>query len=311
MRKKLQMILASLFVLGVIILIIGVEFFAPYVVIMPFRLEVEAHPERFPNGYLPEDFKLSYQVLDIKGVDGIQLSNYLIKAESSCKGTIIMLHGVGACKEQYLSVAADLSKRGYDCLIFDARAHGKSEGKYCTYGFYEKEDTKAAITAVLRNNPTAKIAVWGSSMGGAVALQTLAIDDRIAFGIVESTFTELRQIVYEYQKRYCSGIVFPWICDRALYKAGQIANFDPDKVRPIEAVQSIHQPILMIHGDEDANINIKYGQALFDALNSKDKTFYTVNGGGHANLFAVGGQAYYTNVLNFIEQQFDGTKVTY
>lgn len=306
MTKKLQMILASLLLLGGVALIVIIEFFAPYVIIQPFRLEVEQHPERFPNGFLPEDFKLSYQVLNLKGVGGIPLSNYLIKAEGdSCRGTIIMLHGIGACKEQYLTVAADLSKRGYDCLIFDARAHGKSKGKYCTFGFYEKEDTKAIVAAVLANNPSTKIGVWGSSMGGAVALQTLAIDDSIAFGIVESTFAELRQIVYEYQKRYCSGVSLPWVCNRALYKAGQIANFDPNKVRPIAVVQTIHQPVLMIHGDEDANINIKYGQALFEALNSKNKSFYTVKGGGHADLFAVGGQAYYNKVINFIEQQFD------
>jgi hypothetical protein len=217
---------------------------------------------------------------------------------------MIMLHGIGGCKEDYLGIAKSLTDSGYNCMIFDARAHGQSGGEYCTFGYHEKEDVQAVVSAILEHDSTTSIGIWASSMGAAVALQALAIEPRIKFGVIESTFTELSEVVYQYQKRYCFGIGLRFASNRALTLAGRIANFDPFKIQPIQACAKIKQPILMNHGDADQHINIRYGKQLFEALASTDKLFYTVKGGGHINLYTVGGAAYYKNTLNFIAVHF-------
>lgn len=307
MKRKIKMSLIVLAVLVLVVSVIAVEFIVPYAVMMPPKLEVEKESKRLLNGYLPSDYNITTKQLAIHTQDSIQIAHYLaLSQQDTCLETVIMLHGIGGCKEDYLGTAASLTKEGYNCFIYDARAHGKSGGQYCSYGYYEKEDLRAIVTAILEDNPTTTVGVWGSSMGAAVALQTLAIEPRIQFGIIESTFTTLRQIVYEYQKRYSQGIGLRFICNRVLDNAGKIAGFSPDDVQPIQAVTKIQQPVLIIHGDADKKISIDYGKALFDALTSKDKRFYTVKGGGHDNLFDKGGEAYYNTVQTFMKEHFTG-----
>jgi len=305
MKKIGLRILAILLIVGIIIGIILVEFIAPYAVIMPQKIDLTEHRDRFPSGAFPEDYQLKTITLDLVTEDHIVLSNYLaLSTKDTSRGTIIMLHGIGGCKEDYLGIAKSLTDSGYNCMIYDARAHGQSGGKYCTFGYREKEDVQTVVSAILKHDSTTSIAIWASSMGAAVALQALSIDPRIRFGVIESTYTKLSETVYQYQKRYCLGIGLRFASNRALTLAGKIANFDPYQIQPIQACKTIQQPILINHGDEDQHINIRCGKQLFEALSSTDKVFYTVKGAGHTNLYTVGGEAYYKHTLNFIATHF-------
>lgn len=305
MKKILLRTLVVLFIIGIISFIVLVEFVLPYAIVMPQKIDLVAQKERFPYGTLPQDYQLKTVVLDLVTKDSIRLSNYLaLSTQDTVKGTMLMLHGIGGCKEDYLGIAKSLTDSGYNCMIYDARAHGQSGGEYCTFGYHEKEDVQTVVAAILEYDSTASIGIWASSMGAAVALQALAIEARIKFGVIESTFTELPEIVYEYQKRYCLGLGLRFASNRSLTLAGRIAHFDPYQIQPIEACKNIKQPILMNHGDADLHIPIRYGKQLFEALASQDKTFYTVKGAGHINLYSVGGEAYYQNTFNFIAAHF-------
>jgi alpha-beta hydrolase superfamily lysophospholipase len=305
MKKILLRILAVLFVLVIIAAVIFVEFIAPYAVVMPQKIDLVKNKDRFTYGAFPEDYKLKTVALDIVTKDSVVLSNYLaLSAQDTSKGTMVMLHGIGGCKEDYLGIAKSLTDSGYNCLIYDARAHGQSGGAYCTYGYHEKEDVRTVVSAILEYAPNTSIGIWASSMGAAVALQALEIETRIKFGVIESTFTQLSEIVYQYQKRYCFGLGLRFASNRALTLAGRVANFDPFEIQPIEACANIKQAILMNHGDADHHINIRYGKQLFEALASTDKTFYTVKGAGHTNLYTIGGEDYYKNTLSFIAAHF-------
>ena len=156
-----------------------------------------------------------------------------------------------------------MAKQGINAVVFDLRAHGKSEGEYCTYGFYEKNDISQIIDMILDENPNESIGIWGNSLGGAIAIQALELDKRLKFGVIESTFTSLRQIVYDYQKRAAKGIGVPFLCDLALQEAGKIANFDPNQVQPLNSATNIEQAVFVAHGDSDDNISVEYGKTTF------------------------------------------------
>ncbi|MBQ2817488.1 MAG: hypothetical protein IJF16_06125, partial [Clostridia bacterium] len=79
--------------------------------------------------------------LSIKSLDGLLLSGRYLPVEGS-KKTIILAHG-------YRSSAADFScawelyrELGFNLLAIDQRAHGRSEGKYITFGVKEKDDVR-------------------------------------------------------------------------------------------------------------------------------------------------------------------------
>lgn len=265
----------------------------PYSIIKPYRA---------PALITPQDFDLNAQEVAIDVEDSLQLKGYWVKTDQEEKGVIVMVHGIGGNKEAFIPICRTLSRQGYSSLIFDGRSHGESDGEYCTYGFYEKSDISKIVDYIKNENMSAKIGIWGNSLGGAIALQALEMDKRIEFGVIESTFTDLNQIVHDYQKRHTKGIGFKQITNIALKHAGEIAKFNPEMVRPVESVTHIEQPLLIAHGDADKNISVNYGKELYAKAASKDKELVIVKGGGHQNLSGAGGPEYMQRLMRFIKE---------
>lgn len=294
MKKKLKRIFVIFFAAGVVLGWVGVHFIAPYALIKPSRVSLKI---------VPADYGVKGEKVMLTTKDDIELVGYHVNAESSqTRGVLILVHGVGGCKEHFVALGAKLAKQGIASVLFDERAHGESGGEYCTYGYYEKQDIKEIVDYVKSKYTDVPLGIMGNSLGGAVAIQALETDTRIEFGIIESTFTNLHQIAFDYKKRILKGFGIRFISDYALKRAGIIADFDPYQVQPIQSVQNIEQPVFIAHGDADQRISITYGKALFDNLKSTDKTWYVIQGGTHMNLSTKGGDLYEEALWGFLEQ---------
>jgi len=290
--KKILKRLSVVFVFLFIIVFIAINNIAPYAIIQPPKINENSSPEKLG---------LNYEKQEIESFDGIKLNGYWIKTDQEkVKGIIIFVHGIGGCKEHFLGLAKELKKVGIESIAIDNRAHGESGGQYCTFGAKEKMDISAIINSIKTKNAEIPIGIWGNSLGGAIAIQSLAYDERLKFGIIESTFTDLSQIVFDYKTRVLKGFGSKLLSDYALKRAGQIGDFNPNDVKPIQRVQEIEQPVFLAHGDADENISYKYGVALFENLKTEHKTFFSVKGGGHTNLFDKGGTVYRDSIMTFI-----------
>jgi dipeptidyl aminopeptidase/acylaminoacyl peptidase len=195
-----------------------------------------------------------------------------------------------------------LSDSGYNSIVIDLRAHGESDGKFCTFGYLEKQDLILLVDSIYQiENLNKNIGIWGQSMGGAVAMLTLASDKRLEFGIIESTFSDFRIIVHDYIKHFV-GFDIPFLSNYFVFRAERIAHFDAEQVVPSNSATHITQPILMVHGKEDDRINIKYGLLNFKNLASSNKQFleYPAN---HLNIWKVGGEEYFKKVISFMDNQ--------
>lgn len=303
-KKKGQLkrrILRSSLVLIVLILVIGyigLHHIAPYAIVMPPRADC--------SSYLPENYGLNGDRITIQTQDSIQLKGYWSKSkQDSIQGVVIMVHGIGGCKEAFLGLASDLAKQGIESVFFDNRAHGQSGGLYTTYGFKEKKDIAEIVDFIKSKHPETPIGIWGNSLGGAIAIQAMEYDERIEFGIIESTFAELDQIVYDYKKRLLKGVGLRFASDIALKRAGEIADFNPKQVSPLASVKNIEQPIFIAHGDADENINYEYGQLLYEHTKSTKKEFYLVKGAGHYGLVSKGGKDYTDKIAAFLNNNLN------
>ena len=295
MRMKLKYlfaIIATFLFVG----FIGIYFIAPYAILQPPRTSLS----------------IDFESLDLKGKK-IQIDNgtsilkgYQIDTKrDSVRGSMILIHGIGGCKEHFIGLAEKLGTMGISSFLFDLRGHGESEEKYLTFGFKEKKDFAKVVDFIKNENPELPIGIWGNSLGGAVAIQTLEYDEQIDFGVIESTFHDLNQIVFDYKKRILKGFGIRFVSDFGLKRAGEIGGFDPQKIKPIESVKNIEQPVLIAHGTADKNISFEYGKLLFENLKSKEKVFVPVEGGGHEGLFRTGGEAYGKAILDFIESNLE------
>ena len=288
------------YILFAIVLIVVLDFIAIHFIAPRFILK----PVKVNGDITPNHFGLAFESLNVEVEPSLHLKGYWTQSKTdTVRGIIIFAHGVGGCKETYIGIAAKLAEKGIETILVDSRAHGQSEGEFCTYGFYEREDISRIIDFIQTKRPDTPIGIWGSSMGGAIALMALAKDKRLHFGLIQSTFTDLHQIVLDYKKRLLGGFGSQFMVNYALKRAGQIANFNPDEVRPIAAVKNIEQPIIIAHGDADENISYYYGQQLYDHLKAIDKEFYLVKNGGHLGLWDAGGPTFETKMMGFIERQ--------
>ncbi|MCB9195333.1 MAG: alpha/beta fold hydrolase [Flavobacteriales bacterium] len=276
----------------VLILFVFVHFFAPHIIVGKRPLRTN-----YPS---VADFNLDVDTLIMESNDGHQLYGLWCNANTEeVKGTILMIHGIGSCKDHFIPRAEWLANNGFNSVLVDLRAHGMSEGDYVTYGYYEVPDLVLFLDCMSMHHHATNIGVWGQSLGGAIALQLMAKDDRVKFGIVESTYCTFDEIVHDYSNRMF-GIPLGWINDYVIWRSQSVAEFDKSLIQPEEICKKINQPVLLVHGTADDRIDISYGERNFKALASKNKEFYKVQGANHVNVWETGGDVYDQKCLEFL-----------
>jgi fermentation-respiration switch protein FrsA (DUF1100 family) len=285
-------VLFMLFV-SAILLVIG-----PGMLLQPHRRTLDYYRKHTAILH-PSDVGLEHEDITLKSPEGIALQCWLIRTAAEPRGTIIYLHGVSECRIVGLPLAKLLHDQGYHVFLYDARRHGDSGGKYCTYGFYEKHDARSVISYLKgRADMTAgAIGLYGSSMGAAVALQVAAIDERVVAVVAESGFATLRSVFDDYQKRI---IKLPWhyLRNIVIKRSEHLAHFKANAVSPLDAVKDIHIPLFILHGTADDRIDCFYSEAVYAAANDP-KELWLIQGAKHNNLAEVGGEEYTTRVRDF------------
>ena len=236
--------------------------------------------------------------------DGTKLSATITYSTlDSARATIILLHGIRSSKETFQALSQNLASLGYNSVALDLRAHGQSGGTFCTFGVKEKKDVSVLLDILKSTeNLSPNFGIWGQSLGGAVALQTLALDNRLKFGIIESAFSDFTTIVNDYFN-FHFGFSFPSFTNYLIHRAGKISDFDPNMASPLLSCKNITQPILLIHGNNDKRISINYAKKNFENLNSTQKSFLEIDKATHLNVWRMGGEVYFNQVFDFIRQQ--------
>lgn len=279
--------------------------------VLPFSIIRPSRTERLTvyHGRAPADVGLEGEEFWTEAARRVWLKGWFIHAKSPgpARGTIVLLHGSSSCKEAMLGQAELLASVGYQTILYDSRAHGESGGEWATFGFFERQDFSRVLDEAERRfggrETLGPVAIFGSSYGGAVALQAMAEDGRVRCAVVESAFADLRETVRDYQERTL-GVPFAWVTRLALARAARLARFDPSAVRPEASAARIRRPVLVIHGVEDDRVSVRYGERIFRQLQAgaPGSEWYPVPGGGHDGLWRVGGEEYRERLLRFFDQ---------
>ena len=234
--------------------------------------------------------------------DSLKLSARLTYSSlDSAKATVILLHGIRSNKDHFKNLSNFLAENGFNSVALDSRAHGKSEGSFCSFGVNEKKDIKTLIDYLSTHENLSHFGIWGQSLGGAIGLQAMGYDKRIEFGIIESAFSDFKSIVNDYFDLHV-GFSYAPFSNYLVNRTGKIAEFDPNDASPIEYCKNINQPILIVHGNEDERINIKYARANFSKIPNLKKEFIEIDSANHSNVWKVGSDAYFERVLEFLNE---------
>jgi pimeloyl-ACP methyl ester carboxylesterase len=188
----------------------------------------------------------------------------------------VFLHGVADNRLSGAGVVARFVSRGFEAVTYDSRAHGESGGDFCTYGYYEKDDLRRVITALGRR----RVAVIGHSLGGAVALQAAAEDERIGTVVAVESFSDLRTVAGE------RAFYLPaFLVERAFRYAEERGVFQASGVSPVKAAAKITVPVLVIHGTADDATSPEHSKRIYEAL-AGPKRLILVDGARHTQSLA-------------------------
>ncbi|MGH6725477.1 MAG: alpha/beta hydrolase [Pseudolabrys sp.] len=125
-------------------------------------------------------------------------------------------------------------------------------------------DATAAYDFARSRYRAKRIVLFGESLGTAVAV-ALAAGNEIAGMILDGPFTSAAEV---------GAAAYPFAPVRRLMK---------DKFRSDERIGRVSAPLLVLHGEADRVIPIRFGEALF-ALAREPKRFVRFPQGGHVDL---------------------------
>ena len=280
-----------------VILLFGIALIYAGLSWLPRRI---VHPRRKLINLDPGDLGYRFEENHLEVGDGMMLATFYVPSTTLPRANLVILHGKDSAKEAYLEYLPELTPYGYNLLLYDARAHGRSGGTTTTFGYREREDVATAVRYLRHLAPGLPTGVFGHSMGGAVALQAMSQYADIDFGIVESAFAHLGDITHAYACRD-TGLPLPRaFTDALLDRAERIAGFRHRDVEPERAARSVRQPVLIVHGEADRSIDVDNGRRLYAALAGPVKELYVVPGAGHDDITEIGGETYYRRLRAFL-----------
>ena len=304
-----------LIILIIIAIIVIVFFLATGLYIFRSTVTRELHDiEKSYNRYVENNLfdealynSASKEDITLKSFDGLNLTSTLIMNENPTNKFIVLVHGVSICYVGSLKYFDIFYKNGFNVLIVNQRRHGKSEGKYSTYGFYEKYDVNMWIEYLKsRFGNDIILGLHGESMGAGTVMETIPLNDSIKFVIEDcgySNFHELIgfQITHAYKNRLVRKILRPSLIFANFFMKTK-AKFSMKKIVPIDIVSSTSLPMMFIHGKEDYFVPWYMSVDLYKAKTKGYKELYLVEGAKHAEALEVNKILYEKKIMTFIEK---------
>ena len=226
--------------------------------------------------------------LKTRSFDGLDLYATLIEQENP-KATLLMFHGYRSSGINDFSCATKFYySLGFNLLIVDQRAHGRSEGKYIGFGATERFDCQTWARLIYeRYGKELPILITGISMGGATVLMASALElpENVAAIISDSAFTSPADILsHVIRKSYHinPSIILPFM--NMWSKA--LAKYSFYDVSTEDTVKETKVPILFIHGLADGFVPSEMSKRSFGACTA-DKGSVFVENAGHGESYLV------------------------
>jgi len=198
----------------------------------------------------PLDLGLPFANLSFHLDDGIHLAGWWIPFESS-KNCAILIHGYGDAKVGAIAWAPLFHRLGWNILAIDLRAHGESGGKFTTAGYYERHDLAQVIDQLKADRPhsTQRIALFGVSLGAAVAAATGVDRDDVEAVILESPYAEFESAVRQHAR--LDGMPGDFLVNLALKLAQWRSAAKFEQVAPVRLIPKIKGKVMVISAGGD------------------------------------------------------------
>lgn len=239
---------------------------ATLALIYPFVLYCgQKHLYLFPDmGYVsPQDMgETVFEEKPFLAVDGMRIMGWYAKGNSD-KPAILFFHGNSGQIAKFAPLMKPYIDNGYTVFMSEYRGFGGTTGVFTQDTLYS--DALAAFDFLHTTLGHQDIIVYGYSMGTAAA--SFAAVNRPALGLVlAAPFYSLKKVAGE-QNIPLATIALKY------------------ELPSYKFIKNYHNPLLIIHGEDDTLIRPRHGKDLFELCPSKEKELKLIPEQSHNALF--------------------------
>ena len=211
--------------------------------------------------------RLGVREIETVTEDGLTLRSWYLPPRPG--GPVIAyFHGNGGHIGYRAERLRRFARAGYGVLLAEYRGYSGNPGTPCERGLYA--DAAAALDFLEHAGIAPhRLALWGESLGSGVAVQA-ASRRHVGAVILEAPATSIAEVAQHH---------FPFV---------PAARLVQDRFDALSRIGGVRVPIMILHGERDRVVPIRFGRALFEAA-PEPKEGWFVAGAGHEDLGHFGG----------------------
>jgi dienelactone hydrolase len=189
-----------------------------------------------------------------------EMPGYLHLAEGETpRPVVIMVNGADSVKEEYHNWARQFVRRGLSVLTMDGPGQGEMLGRLPMRPEAWEEPMGAAIDALEASGrvDADHVGIWGSSMGGFLALRAAAFEPRIQAAISSGGFFDFRDYRY-----WALPTQLNVLEDIGVDSLAEARAYIDQRCSLEGVVEEIRAPYLVIHGARDELVSVEEGRQM-------------------------------------------------
>jgi fermentation-respiration switch protein FrsA (DUF1100 family) len=249
-------------------------------VVLYRRLFIPLRPEWLDDFmFTPFEFQADYEEVDLQTVDGVTFGAWFFRQTGSPQ-VIVISPGHKGRRQDLLGIAVALWRKGFNVLCYSYRGMPASDRVTITMGVREVQELAAAIAFARRRVKDARLGLLGYSMGAVVSLLGAAGDPSVEALVLDSPFTDLRQVLHENVRRHLLLPGAPFVAAVSAWMRLR-HGVRLAEASPIAVLSGLEpRPLFFIHGGADLVTSVRHSRRLYDAYRGP-REIWVVQGAPH------------------------------
>lgn len=220
------------------------------------------------HGLLPSDIGYDYEDVYLYSAEGVRIHGWLVEPvlaeEEAAKGVVYFLHGNAQNISWHIHGARWLLDDGYRVFALDYRGYGRSTGIATLPGAYTDLSMgfdwfKEHVIDENKNESEQAVILFGQSLGASLGLNWLAsypkVEEEFTHMVLDSGFSRFGTVAREIANTH-------WLTWLFQYPAQWFLS---DELDPVESIQDLSLPILLLHSQDDQVVGFHHSSALLSA----------------------------------------------
>lgn len=242
-----------------------------------------------------------YEWVQTVSFDGLTLKARYF--DNNSKNTVLLFHGYRSSALRDFSCAVEMyTKIGLNVLLCDQRSHGRSEGKYISFGVLESKDVLSWIEFATERYSPEKLVLGGLSMGATTVILACGynLPESVKAVVADCGFSSPVDIILKVGKqsfKINASFFIPFLN----LACKLIGKFSITEVDTVKALKKSKIPVLFIHGKGDGLV--PYEMSLKGYENAPEGSrILIVEGADHGMSYLIDKDKVISQVDSFVKE---------